>query len=743
VKAQVTVADAIEMTQIGYRPSPDDSSSHTGVVEFSPDRSKFAFVTQKGNLENNTVEFSLLVFQTADAFKSPIPQIVARLASCSNRNAITNSKWLPDNGSTVFLGEQRGEAPQVYKVSCHTKKLERLTDSSTPVIAYAVSGGGRMVYVASPKLPPALSENMLQHGFAVTSQNWFEIYTDRYGKFDTRMRIYVKTSAMKTARQVGGIRDLDTWVEDVSTASISPNGRYAIVTAWVTDPPKLWSDYEPEILSGSVTTPCTTGHAGSCPRQYLLIDLDKGTVGPLINAPLIPLNSWVMTLSAWTQRNSVLLVNALLPLNSTNPEQRNKRRTNVFAAEVRLPSKEITEIATRSTPCRCRSIHSDPAADLIVTRPALPGDGPQLEFRFGGGNWNITELAPSAGQPSEPLSVALEENLNRPPRLIATDPRTGKKGLLLDLNPQFARLTFGRVEEFKWKTNDGYPIAGALYYPTNYVVGEKYPFVIQTHGYSRERFWIDGPFSTAFAAQPLANKGFVVLQMGAMGDPDVKDSYKEDEDILSSSKEGPHVVAAYEAAIDELDHRGLIDRHRVGITGFSRTSYHGLYALTHSSYGFAAAVIADGVNFGYVDCVLFTGIGDRDDLAPCEKKNGGGPPYGNSLLSWAKAAPTFNLDKIGAPVLLQAILSPLGEWEIYAGLKWLEKPVELLNFYPTGEHELVKPWQRMLSQQTTVDWYCFWLKGEEDPEPAKTDQYVRWRELRKLQEANEAGRKPN
>jgi hypothetical protein len=43
----------------------------------------------------------------------------------------------------------------------------------------------------------------------------------------------------------------------------------------------------------------------------------------------------------------------------------------------------------------------------------------------------------------------------------------------------------------------------------------------------------------------------------------------------------------------------------------------------------------------------------------------------------------------------------------------------------------------MLSQQTTVDWYGFWLKGEEDPDPAKVEQYKRWRELRKLQQANE------
>ncbi len=35
-----------------------------------------------------------------------------------------------------------------------------------------------------------------------------------------------------------------------------------------------------------------------------------------------------------------------------------------------------------------------------------------------------------------------------------------------------------------------------------------------------------------------------------------------------------------------------------------------------------------------------------------------------------------------------------------------------------------------------VDWFRFWLQGYEDPDPAKAEQYKRWRELRKLQPAN-------
>jgi hypothetical protein len=43
----------------------------------------------------------------------------------------------------------------------------------------------------------------------------------------------------------------------------------------------------------------------------------------------------------------------------------------------------------------------------------------------------------------------------------------------------------------------------------------------------------------------------------------------------------------------------------------------------------------------------------------------------------------------------------------------------------------------MLSEEQSVDWFCFWLKGEENPDPAKAGQYAHWRELRRLQEQND------
>jgi len=47
----------------------------------------------------------------------------------------------------------------------------------------------------------------------------------------------------------------------------------------------------------------------------------------------------------------------------------------------------------------------------------------------------------------------------------------------------------------------------------------------------------------------------------------------------------------------------------------------------------------------------------------------------------------------------------------------------------------------MPSQGGSVDWFRFWLQDYEDPDPAKKEQYERWRGLKKMQEENEAKEK--
>jgi predicted peptidase len=120
-------------------------------------------------------------------------------------------------------------------------------------------------------------------------------------------------------------------------------------------------------------------------------------------------------------------------------------------------------------------------------------------------------------------------------------------------------------------------------FPPDYIAGKKYPLVIQTHGFDSQGFVIDGDHISASAAQPLAGKGIVVLQMN--------DIFY---DSLDTAQELERAMSAYENAVNYLDEKGIIDRSRVGLVGFSRTCLYVKYTLTHSTQHFAAAIAAEG-----------------------------------------------------------------------------------------------------------------------------------------------------
>jgi len=212
----------------------------------------------------------------------------------------------------------------------------------------------------------------------------------------------------------------------------------------------------------------------------------------------------------------------------------------------------------------------------------------------------------------------------------------------------------------------------------------------------------------------------------------------EDEDWgrPGTLEEVKEAIAVYEGGIDYLDDMRLIDPARIGIVGFSRSGLFVQYVLTHSRYHFAAATLSAISDAEYFRYLAFLNLGSS--FASDSEGINGGVPFGDGLASWIKNSPGFNLDKVTTPIRMEANdpMSLFFEWEWFAGLSRLTKPVDLI-YMADGAHPLVKPWERMISQQGDVDWFCFWLKGEEDPDRAKAEQYARWRELRKMQGENE------
>jgi hypothetical protein len=67
-------------------------------------------------------------------------------------------------------------------------------------------------------------------------------------------------------------------------------------------------------------------------------------------------------------------------------------------------------------------------------------------------------------------------------------------------------------------------------------------------------------------------------------------------------------------------------------------------------------------------------------------------------------------------------------------------------YYPNEVHIKNQPKHRYEIYNRNLDWFRFWLQGEEDKDPAKDDQYKRWRKLKAQHEWNEkliaAGKDP-
>src|SRR6266508_2187060 len=93
-------------------------------------------------------------------------------------------------------------------------------------------------------------------------------------------------------------------------------------------------------------------------------------------------------------------------------------------------------------------------------------------------------------------------------------------------------------------------------------------------------------------------------------------------------------------------------------------------------------------------------------------------------------SPALNASRVKAPLLVQVADSEyLYGLQFYTTLKELEKPVEMIIFANEG-HIKNQPKHRYEIYQRNLDWFNFWLQGKEDPDPAKREQYERWRAMR-------------
>jgi hypothetical protein len=725
-KKPFTVADEIGLRLFGY---PTGAAPE---VHFSPDEQYFAVWTERGQLSLNRVEDSLRFYRSrdvedflnrSDESQTPLPVWIVN-RSYKKGVVINDWRWLANSSGVAFLEPTASGDLRLVLADLTKKTIEPLTSAMQPVGSFDIRDRQHYVYtVADTSERERLQAARHAPAIVGTGRNLFQLLLPDDLRFLSR-RSYLWAV-------VGGKRfevKHDGIGINAEGIVLSPDGRSVVARVQVPVVPHSWETLYPPLYSSDAYRL----HAGGTARKYVRIGLQRGFVQDLTDAPLSSdagLWAAVMDSPTWSNDGTEIL----LPGTFLKSKENAPSRPCVAVIDLSSNTRTCVEILKGYTEKGAeegfhliKSVRfegGDRSRVLVTVMNRLDWSvGGTTAYRvMGDGAWHVAEL--SKGQPRPEhngLDVTVKESINEAPLLVAANKRASR--VLWDPNPRLKNIELGEASVYAWKDKEGRDQKGGLYKPSNYRAGRRYPLVIQTHGFPGSEFKPSGFFTTAFAARALAGAGIVVLQLGERGCP------------FATPDQGPCAVSHYKAAADQLVSDGMVDPERIGVIGYSASCFTVMEMITTgSSLHIKAASITDGTMKDYFQYMLQP---DRESVEANSVI--GAPPFGEGLQQWLKRSPGFNLDKINTPLMVIGLgpASLLAMWQPYAGLHYLNKPVDLIMLN-TDAHILTNPAVRMASQGGSVDWFRFWLQDYEDPDPAKGEQYARWRDLRKMQAENE------
>jgi dipeptidyl aminopeptidase/acylaminoacyl peptidase len=266
------------------------------------------------------------------------------------------------------------------------------------------------------------------------------------------------------------------------------------------------------------------------------------------------------------------------------------------------------------------------------------------------------------------------EDAQHPADVWRTDSVSEETTRLTRLNPRFDSYQMGATELVDWLDDDGQRLRGALWLPTNYVSGKRYPMVVLVYGgaslsNSVNRF---GGFERGmpyFNPQLFATRGYAFFAPDApqrMGTPMF--------DLAKTVLPG----------INKLIEMGIADADKLGIMGHSYGGYSTL-ALVVLTKRFKAAVEADGM----ADLVAEYGEMEKNGTVfGTSSETGqqllGGTPW-QVRDRYIENSPLFSFDKMETPLLIihggddRAVAPFLGD-EIFVALRRLRKTVSYAKY---------------------------------------------------------------
>nr|WP_298723577.1 Atxe2 family lasso peptide isopeptidase [uncultured Steroidobacter sp.] len=343
--------------------------------------------------------------------------------------------------------------------------------------------------------------------------------------------------------------------------------------------------------------------------------------------------------------------------------------------------------------------------------------------------------------------VCARQTPGRPAHVAAIDLRSGRIAEIADVNPEFRNVRLGRIERFEWQTprfpwaEPGQPLAGVypertygyILYPPDFDASKKYPVYMDVYsalGFDNESTY-ENPLHV------YAANGILVLHTQFPTSNPLAAPVRRNPEYAklpySVELDFPHLSMYAESTLRGLDvaaARGFIDTTRVGMGGVSHGSFVPLHIVLKHDRLAAVSIASPGWNqWEYLQATragLKTAVPIYKWLL--EQK-----PAGHDI--WKHIDLADNIDSIEAPLLIQTPASEMmGQVRLMKHMAEAGKPYDAYVF--TNEtHIKWQPAHLQAIAARNLDWFRFWLQGYEDPDPAKSAQYQRWRQLREQQQA--------
>jgi dipeptidyl aminopeptidase/acylaminoacyl peptidase len=346
---------------------------------------------------------------------------------------------------------------------------------------------------------------------------------------------------------------------------------------------------------------------------------------------------------------------------------------------------------------------------------------------------NVVDFSVAADQ--ETVALVLS-SANEPPEIYLGSLSGGKFRKATDLfHDERERFAFASVEQIRWPSKDGrFQIDGFLMKPHDFDPARRYPLIVNIHGgpagdyrndFESLRFWVGYHSQMEYYA---AHGYLILLPNHRGGVSNVAGP------AFGDALRGHHTDSFeldIEPGVDFLLRRGYVDENRMALIGASYGGYETAWGITQTNRYKAASV-----NDSMFNMVSFYGVSFPIYRNYAHFYMGGSPLQ--EMQKYIDESPLFHADRIETPVLIRCgntdgtLLPYLFHEEslqLYAALSERGVPVELI-VHPFEGHGIFDLETAKDYAVRNLDWFNFWLSGTEDPDPAKAEEYRRWKALR-------------